>query len=200
MPETMTIAEAAEWLETNEQEIARLIAAGLPVDDAGRVSPHAAARWLEISGFGEVQGAHVVDTLADVAAHFGVKPYTVRDWRRDRMPGSRGAWDLRAIAQWRRSRRKKPEPDPLMSGPTSPALERYRAARAALVELDLARRRGELIDRDQWQQFMLHAAGLIRSAGEGLLKHFGPEAHAILDDALLALEGETKRFFSTDNP
>jgi hypothetical protein len=49
---------------------------------------------------------------------------------------STGGYDVDLARQWNVDRR---QPDPLLSGAVSPMLERYRAARAGLAELELAR-------------------------------------------------------------
>ena len=42
----------------------------------------------------------VVETLCDVAQHFGLTPSGAGYWRSRGMPGEPGAWDLRLITRW----------------------------------------------------------------------------------------------------
>jgi transcriptional regulator with XRE-family HTH domain len=49
----------------------------------------------------------VVSTLAEVAELFGVGAQTVKSWRRDRMPGKPGAYDIGEIIRWKAARTEK---------------------------------------------------------------------------------------------
>lgn len=75
--------------------------------------------------------------------------------------------------------------DPLMlGGGQSPALERYRAARATLAELERDERQGKLISRDELRDGWTLIAGVLRRAGESLTRQHGAGARAIMDEAL----------------
>jgi hypothetical protein len=87
-----------------------------------------------------------------VADFFGVPLATVQEWGKTKgvggaMPGERGCYPLDKIAQWLRQVGPWCEAsqggDPLLTAGASPALERYRTAKAALAELELAKRRRE---------------------------------------------------------
>jgi hypothetical protein len=72
----------------------------------------------------------------------------------------------------------------LLQGSDSPALERYRTAKAELIELDLSERRGELIPRDEIHNLFTRMGSRLRQAGETLQRKFGAESQEILNDAL----------------
>jgi hypothetical protein len=79
--------------------------------------------------------------------------------------------------------RSSPE-DPLLLGPTSPNLERYRAARAAREELTLARERGEWVQVDEMREGLgIFAEAIARAIGRIERKH-GRDAADLLRDAL----------------
>ncbi len=89
-----------------------------------------------------------------VAAFFGVTLESVDKWCGAGAPWDKQTrmYDLSMIARWRiaRAEHRRGVEDPLMvGGDNSPALERYRTARAKLAELDLAVKRGELLPREQ---------------------------------------------------
>lgn len=98
--------------------------------------------------------AFVAHSLAEVAKFFGVHVQTVHDWVRDGMPGGgvgkgkRGDYDLSKIAAWREEVRRAEQLSEAGAG-DSPALERYRAARAQREELALKSDRSELIPVNQ---------------------------------------------------
>ena len=74
--------------------------------------------------------------------------------------------------------------DPLLTGGDSPGLERYRLAKAALAELDLANRKGELIDVGKCKDMLSRWATIIRRMGERLGKRFGNDASEAVNDSL----------------
>jgi hypothetical protein len=74
--------------------------------------------------------------------------------------------------------------DPLMAGGDSPALERYRAARASLAELELERQRKTHISLSDIETMLNRFASLIRRAGETLQRRFGNDSSDILNTAI----------------
>ena len=94
-------------------------------------------------------------------------------------------YDLRLLVPWYIERRLAEHGDPIMqSGGNSPATERYREAKAALAELDLAERRKELLARSQVHGFMSSFAAVIRRANEALARQYGAGAQQLLNEAL----------------
>lgn len=148
---------------------------------------------------------YLARTQAEVAKFFGVSIKTVASWAQANMPGSAGAWPLDEIAQWLRAsgpwrlrshQEQGGNGDPLMAGPSegSEGLERYRKARAAIAELDLAERRGELIRRDLLRAVMSRAAAPLRAAGEQLTRRFSEDARQILDEGLEEFQRNANEF------
>lgn len=140
----------------------------------------------------------IVDSQAAVAKHFGVSLRMVGDWvsragcpRRERSdrPG-RFRYDLDEIEAWREATSAEAADDPLLRGDGSPALERYREARAKLADLDYRKRVGELIDVAAMHERHVRIAGRLRQAGELLGRKFGVDAQLILDEALEDVERE----------
>lgn len=80
--------------------------------------------------------------------------------------------------------------DPLLVGGAgdSPALERYRLARAKGEELTLLERQGELLRREIVHAELGRLAALLRAAGEQLDREFGPDAAQVINDTLDAFE------------
>ena len=75
--------------------------------------------------------------------------------------------------------------DPLMAVTTdSPALERYRTARAEREEIEVKRLRGVLVAVDRVHDFHTRFAGIIRGAGERLQREYGDGPRRVLDEAL----------------
>lgn len=75
--------------------------------------------------------------------------------------------------------------DPLLVGSDSPQLERYRAAKAGLAELDLEQRKKTHVDAHELHDGFMAIAGIVRrSAGDTLLARFGNDATEILNDAI----------------
>lgn len=129
------------------------------------------------------------DSQLEVAEFFGVSIDTVKSWTRKNMPGAPKAYRLDKIAQWLRtegpgSSRIQASDDPLLGEGESPALERYRLAKAQHAELDLEERRGNLIDKSKCRDVLSMWAGVIRKLGESIGRRFGVEAHREINDAL----------------
>src|SRR5690606_24765779 len=90
---------------------------------------------------------------AAMARALGVERNTVIGWsKHDDFPGGhKGPWKLSDVFRWRidrAERRRLPEDDALLAGGDSPALERYRLARAQMAEIELERQRGSLVERE----------------------------------------------------
>lgn len=100
-----------------------------------------------------------------------------------------GTYDARELIRWHASQTSEPlgdlgDGDPLLAFGESPALERYRLARAEMVELDLEERRGFLIPRDRVRLTLLRWASILRAVGDRLGKKFGNDAIDTINEAL----------------
>jgi hypothetical protein len=67
----------------------------------------------------------------------------------------------------------------MLDGPATPALEKYREARAALANLDLEQRKGGLLKREDVHVGLARISAIIRQAGDTLQRLFGADAHAV---------------------
>lgn len=129
----------------------------------------------------------------DIAKLFGVCTRTVSRWAQDsENPCPRnddGTFNATSVIAWRIElvERKASEAagDPLLvGGGDSPNLERYRAAKAALTELELGERKKELIPRDELRVALGTVAAQVRRALTELQKRFGDDAAQIVGSAL----------------
>lgn len=95
-----------------------------------------------------------------------------------------------------RALRRRPAPgengDPLLAGGagSSPALERYREARADLAHLELQERKKDLLPREKVHEVFTRIGSRLRDAGEQLEREHGSEAHQVIDEALDDAERE----------
>lgn len=71
-----------------------------------------------------------------------------------------------------------------LGGQNSPALERLRAHKATLAEIEVMKARGEIFSAEEMNRRVLDMAGILRAAGEKLQRRFGEEARQILSDAI----------------
>lgn len=111
-----------------------------------------------------------------------------------------GTYDASKVVEWIRAiSAPAVEGDPLLSGADSPALERYRAARADLAEMDAAERRGQLVNMEEFFGWHSNEVSLpIRRAIEALQTRFGPEAAAIVAKAIDKADAAVERKDSTE--
>jgi hypothetical protein len=114
----------------------------------------------------------------------GMSTRAFRDTDAPRKPD--GTYDAVALVQWFAGTAGD---DPLLSGADSPSLETYRKARAALAELDLAERRGRLVDVDAFVEWWsTSVAAPIRRAIGTLQTQFGLGAADVIVAALQKAE------------
>ena len=73
------------------------------------------------------------------------------------------------------------ETDPLLDGADSPGLERYRLAKAELAEMDLAKRKGEIIDAGELRPAMLALCSSLRRSHDAAVVKGGEPIRTILD-------------------
>lgn len=97
----------------------------------------------------------------------------------------RGVFDWFAV-NGRKVRRITIDDENDVGGENSPALERLRAAKARREEFAYERDLDQWIRREAVHEALTIMSGLIRGAGERLLRNHGRDAHAILDEALVA--------------
>jgi hypothetical protein len=139
----------------------------------------------------------IVHTREAVAQHYSVSTSAVHKWfvagcpHRTRGRGKEGTYNLDDIDAWRRSRQGADEGDPLLVGPATPALERYRGIQADLAQLKLERERGMWLPKELVMQGLAILASKMRMAFDMLQRQFGPEALAVVNDAL----GEAEQTF-----
>ena len=115
---------------------------------------------------------HVVKTQAEIAAFFGVAVQTVKEWRRNDMPGRPGRWGLLDIAVWKLGRvQQRAQPGGNGNGqvPTEPRHRRqyFQAERERLRYLTET---GELIPRIEHERALPERSAWI----VGVLESLGP--------------------------
>jgi hypothetical protein len=97
------------------------------------------------------------------------------------------------------ARKLSADDDDMMSPEVaSPALEKYREERAALAKLDRLEREQQLVPRDEVRMGLGRVASVLRTATEALQREFGPEAAALLSDALDDAEREIADLFGAE--
>lgn len=89
--------------------------------------------------------------------------------------------------------------DDLLEGEATPALERLRAAKADLAELERDERRRNLLRRQVVHDLLGRVAGVLRNCGEQLQQQFGPDALEILNEHLTSAEAEISRLFADES-
>jgi len=108
------------------------------------------------------------------------------------LPIGNGTWRLPdtlrayhdAFAKLKRSRVDLDPDEAVLYGPDTPQLERLRAARASMAELELAKAQREVIDRVEAHGCLIKLASRLTGLGETLRQTFGEEARRLLDGAI----------------
>lgn len=84
-----------------------------------------------------------------IAKIFGVHPTTVSRWKNNGCPcNPDSTYSSKAVHKWLLDQATMDMPKADQGGGDSPALERYREARAAMAELDLKVKEGDLIAKE----------------------------------------------------
>lgn len=149
--------------------------------------------WVKIAALAEVFGVstqHIQQTVDDLPAEI-VRRSTKRGqphWIHG--PGFVEWWVERALRKRRAPSGDNGDPLLVADAPASPALERYREARADLAALELAERQRDLLPRQTVHEVFGRIASRLRDAGEQLGREHGSEAHEVLSEALDDAERE----------
>jgi len=170
----------------------------LHVNERGRSAP---GFCLDFQGHFRLSGRLL--TQRELARLFGVKDEAIRKWRAAGLPMRRIGRTWRATEQevraWLERHRNDPEPTRAGSArgdaePRAEAERRAAVAKADAAELELARRRGELVERDIVRREVFALARAERDAWTGWAARVAPTLAAELgvDHAalLVALERE----------
>lgn len=88
--------------------------------------------------------------------------------------------------------------DPILSGPSTPWLEKLREEKAKLARLQRLEYEGKLVSRDRLHEGLGRVMSIIREGIETLQRQFGAEAHALMDDALTDAERGIADLFAYD--
>lgn len=121
----------------------------------------------------------VVVTQGDVAKYFNVTIRTIGNWCREGLPKTEnGYFDLAIIRKWRevKDAARKKGKDPNMAEYDM----RFRRAKAELAEMELARRRGELLDRQEVERNLILMVQTVKAALLSLPKQLAPQV-AVID-------------------
>jgi hypothetical protein len=132
--------------------------------------------------------AAVLDALSQTSAArlLGVARSTLAE-AADAPRSADGTYPGARLVRWFLSRRLAESAaagDPMLAVGDSPALERYRRARASLAELDYAERCGSVTSTEVLFAELLPIMQRVRTAGELLGREFGPAAQAVLTTAV----------------
>lgn len=135
-------------------------------------------------------------TIADLVAAIGVSEGTYRNWRKKGCPDEvvGKGYPLTDVIVWREQTigdRPTPEDDdPELFGGSSPALERYREERAAMVRIERLKLEQELVSVEELIPALDAAGNILRDAAEAIGREFGPIAQERINEALSEIEAK----------
>lgn len=114
----------------------------------------------------------ILKSQPEAAAYFGVRTRTLQYWIQNGMPvNSDGTYDVEVIKAWRAQdeRRQKKE-----KSPDDPEV-RFRTAKARLAEIELAKRMGDLLPREEVESEWLNIIITLKKSLLGLPKRLAPQ-------------------------
>lgn len=162
---SLTVTELCTQLAIDRKQLASWIQEGLPWHGSKRrklFAPDAVAVWLVQHGKAEADPLapmaprehFVLRTIGQVAQHFSVSVRTVHNWLLKGMPGKQGNpgradgfFSVQAITAWLNTQAAPPA---TASDDTRSVMHaRLHKARAELIELEVGKKRGELVEADE---------------------------------------------------
>jgi hypothetical protein len=108
----------------------------------------------------------------ELAEIFGVTVRTISNWKNDGLPSHRDStYDLRTAIEWRFDLLATTNSSPEQA---SPALERYRELRCAVLQSELDEREGRLVDWPTIRAGWCHRVSIVTQALEALVNRLPP--------------------------
>lgn len=137
----------------------------------------------------------------EAAAVLGISSRQFKSYLPRGCPGSPKNYPMSDIIAWCKEHVWKAKPGLVLTGEDaalaegvdSPSLERWRAARADMAELDLHQRQQELVALSDVHELFVLTAQVYRDAGDQLVRQFGNAAGDIIAQALEAAERHAER-------
>jgi hypothetical protein len=135
--------------------------------------------------------------LANLLSRTGqvsLTPQAINNWLQAGCPrNADGTFNVLAVCGWLASQYRKKElkaNDPMLSGPNSPALEKYRTVKAKREQLAYDRDVRQLIPVEEVRRVWLDMGHRMRSALDAVCKTLDPESRATIQSALDQVYGE----------
>jgi phage terminase Nu1 subunit (DNA packaging protein) len=179
----VTGTELCQALGIRRRQLTAWVEDGLPWTGTPRrrsFDPDEVSVWLVAAGHADpVQDPAlpaeqiVLRTRDEVATHFGVSTRSVATWIREGMPGLPGSpgrregyFPVEEIEDWLRSR--KIMPGESAADPRALEDARVKRVRADIMELELAEKRGQLINSEEAARKWVHAVHEAKAQAEQL--------------------------------
>ncbi len=145
-----------------------------------------------------------VTSRAEASAILGVSTSMLQTHSKRGMPGDRGRWPIPQMIAWLRENvwaaAAVADDELLADGDGSPALERYRLARAQQEEIKLQTMRSDYVSIDDIRTLLMETAALYRGATERLIREFGNDAGDIIATAIDEADHRWSQRWSGDTP
>lgn len=143
-------------------------------------------------------------TISEVAIVLTVSTRRVSEYLAAGCPGRKGRYPIPEMLVWLRENvwRVKPSPVPtdadMLDGGDSPALERYRLAKAAQEEIKLDTMRKDNVAREEWTFLHDIMADEYRRLGDRLVKQFGGGVVAEITRTLDEIDRRVEQRWGSD--
>ena len=131
-----------------------------------------------------------VDTQPDIAEFFGMSIDTIKNWRKQGMPGTQGSWRLDRIVQWLRS--DGPGSSRLADDVDTDDKARKLRAEADKAEMIAETMAGDLVPADMVRETFKRTADVLRLLGDDLGRATAPmsgkDVQKRINEALMSIE------------
>lgn len=118
---------------------------------------------------------------------FGLSGRQIQNWIAQGCPGEKGRYVVAEMFEWARTQgpyRQFSGEDAELEGGDSEWLERYREEKTLLARLERKQKEQQLVRVEDLIDPLMEGAAVVRSAGERIGRDYGPEAQAIVNEAV----------------
>lgn len=151
----------------------------------------------------KVSKTWIAATIQEAATAVAVSDRTIRSWLAKGAPGRPKRYVIPELIEWAREniwKARSVSADPMLTEGDSPALERYREAKASQEEIKLHLMRKDAVPLEEARVLFDLIADEYRRLGEKMEKLFGHQAPAMIEECLDNVTRHVQQRWGVNSP